>query len=126
MGLLRQGRWFLVIGVVQWLVDWGAMVLLSHIGVGVVRANLTGRICGALFGFWLNGSITFARDDTSPRWRQALRYFVLWCVCAALSTTGVAMVAAHFGLGWAWLAKPLVDGFIAVGSFLASRHWVYR
>jgi len=126
MSLLRQGRWFLVIGVVQWIVDWGAMVLLSHVGFGIVRANLAGRLCGALFGFWLNGRITFAREEASPRWRQALRYVALWCVCAALSTIGVASVAAAFGLGWAWLAKPLMDGLIATGSFLASRHWVYR
>ena len=126
MSLLRQGRWFVLVGAAQWVVDWSAMVLLSHAGVGVVRANLAGRVCGALLGFWLNGSITFARDDASPRWRQGLRYVVLWCVCAALSTTGVATIASMFGLGWAWLAKPLMDGLIAIGSFLVSRHWVYR
>jgi len=126
MSLLRQSRWFVVVGGAQWIVDWSAMVLLSHAGLGVVRANIAGRVGGALLGFWLNGSITFARDDASPRWRQALRYIVLWCVCTALSTTGVATVAEQFGLGWAWLAKPIMDGLIAIGSFLVSRHWVYR
>jgi len=126
MSLLRQGRWFVLVGAMQWAVDWSTMVLLSHVGVGIVRANIAGRVCGALLGFWLNGRITFAREDASSRWRQAPRYIVLWCVCAALSTAGVAMVASEFGLGWAWLAKPLVDGVIAIGSFLVSRHWVYR
>ena len=126
MSLLRQSRWFVLVGAMQWIVDWSAMVLLSHAGVDVVRANIAARVCGAMLGFWLNGSITFAREDAPSRWRQALRYIVLWCVCAAISTTGVATVAGMFGLGWAWLAKPLVDGLIAIGSFLVSRHWVYR
>jgi len=26
----------------------------------------------------------------------------------------------------AWIGKPLVDATLAIGSFLASRHWVYR
>lgn len=126
MSLLRQGRWFVAVGIVQWLVDWGAMVALSHLGVSVVAANVSGRVCGALLGFWLNGAITFANDDAAPRWPQALRYVALWGCNTVLSTFGVATVASICGLRWAWLAKPVVEGVLAIGSFLASKHWVYR
>lgn len=126
MSLLRQGRWFATVGGVQWLVDWCVMFVLSHSGVPVAYANIAGRICGALLGFWLNGRITFARDDRDPRWRQLVRYVVLWCVTTTLSTLGVSALNAAFGLRGAWIGKPIVDGVLAIGSFLASRHWVYR
>jgi putative flippase GtrA len=126
VSLVRQGRFFVLIGVGQWLVDWGLMVGLSHLGIGVVTANIAGRIGGALLGFWLNGSITFARDGRGPGWRQFGRYALLWCANTALSTGAVSVIDANFGLHGAWLVKPLVDGLLALGSFLASRHWVYR
>jgi putative flippase GtrA len=126
MSLLRQGRFFILIGVLQWLVDWGLMVGLSHLGAGVAAANVAGRVSGALLGFWLNGSITFARDGRRPGWRQLGRYVLLWCATTAFSTGAVSLIDADFGLREAWLAKPMVDGVLAIGSFLASRHWIYR
>lgn len=126
MSLLRQGRWFAAVGGVQWLVDWGVMFLLSHAGVPVALANVAGRMSGAAFGFWLNGRITFAREARAPRWRQALRFVALWSATTMLSTLAIAAIDAEFGLRGAWLGKPVVDGVLAVASFLASRHWVYR
>ena len=126
MSIFRQGRFFILIGVLQWLVDWGLMVGLSHLGVSVAVANVAGRVSGALLGFWLNGSITFARDGQRPGWRQLGRYVLLWCATTALSTGAVSLIDAHFGLHDAWLAKPMVDGVLAIGSFLASRYWIYR
>ena len=126
MSLLRQGRWFVVVGVVQWLTDWSVMFLLSRAGVPVAPANVAGRVCGALLGFWLNGRITFATDGRRPGWPKLRRYALLWCANTALSTLGVTAIDAAFGLRGAWIGKPLVDATLAIGSFLASRHWVYR
>ena len=53
MSLGRQGRHYLTIGILQWLVDWGVMVGLSHFGLPVEPANVAGRISGAALGFWL-------------------------------------------------------------------------
>ena len=77
MSLLRQGRHFILIGLLQWLVDWGVMVALSRLGMAVAGANLAGRVGGALLGFWLNGSITFAVPVRSPGLRQLGRYLGL-------------------------------------------------
>lgn len=126
MSLLRQGRSFVLVGIAQWLLDWAVMVVLSHAGVAVPAANVAGRLSGAALGFWLNGSITFSRDGSAPGWRQFARYVLLWCATTLLSTSAVTAIDAAHGLRWAWLAKPLVDGMLAIGSFLASRHWVYR
>jgi hypothetical protein len=51
---------------------------------------------------------------------------LLWCATTVLSTGAVSLIDADFGLRDAWLAKPVVDGLLAIGSFLASRHWIYR
>jgi putative flippase GtrA len=126
VSLLRQSRWFVVVGIVQWAVDWVVMFLLSRAGAPIAAANVAGRISGALLGFWLNGSITFATDGRRPGWRQLGRYVLLWCINTTLSTAGVWAIHAAFGLRGAWIGKPIVDGLLAIGSFLASRHWVYR
>ncbi|HEY6941574.1 GtrA family protein [Dokdonella sp.] len=126
MSLLRQGRSFVAVGVLQWLVDWSVMFALSRAGVSVAAANVAGRMAGALLGFWLNGNYTFAQDAGRPGWRQLGRYVLLWCTSTVFSTAGVSAIDALFGLRGAWLGKPLVDGALALGSFLASRHWVYR
>lgn len=126
MSVLRQGRWFAAVGGAQWLLDWGVMFALSHSGVSIPQANVAGRICGALLGFWLNGSFTFAQGDRRPGWRQLGRFAALWGANTVLSTAGVSAIHAAFGLHGAWLGKPLVDAALAIGSFLASRHWVYR
>lgn len=126
MTLLRQTRRFAAIGGVQWLVDWGMMVVLSHFGMPVMFANVAGRLSGAVFGFWLNGRITFAREDSGSRWRQFGRYSVLWIVSTLVSTGAVTAIDRGFGLGWAWLGKPVVDAVLAIGSFTLSRHWIYR
>ena len=60
MTLGRHARHYLLIGGVQWLVDWGVLVLLTRYGMQVESANVLGRVAGALLGYWLNGKLTFA------------------------------------------------------------------
>ena len=126
MSLLRQGRHYLAIGLLQYVVDWGVMVTLSHIGLAVEIANVAGRVSGAVLGFWLNGRITFAGDETTLGRTQLQRFVLLWLCTTALSTWAVGAVENAAGLRWAWLAKPAVEMLLAGMSFLASRHWVYR
>ena len=126
MSLLRQGRHYLAIGLLQYVVDWGVMVTLSHLGLSVEIANVAGRVSGAVLGFWLNGRITFAGDETTLGRTQLQRFVLLWLCTTALSTWAVGAVENAAGLRWAWLAKPAVELLLAGMSFLASRHWVYR
>ncbi|MGV8941019.1 MAG: GtrA family protein [Lysobacter sp.] len=126
MSLSRQGRHYLAIGIVQWLVDWGVMVALSHFGLRVELANVCGRVSGALLGFWLNGRITFAGEDTRIGRRQFLRFLLMWLVTTALSTWWLGAINQLAGLKWAWLAKPGVELVLGGAGFLLSRHWIYR
>ena len=126
MNLSRQGQHYLAIGLGQWLLDWAVMVALSHYGLSVELANIAGRVSGALIGFWLNGWITFAGDDTVLGRRQLFRFLLMWTLTTAISTWAMGGINHFAGLKWAWLAKPAVE--IALGGigFFLSRHWVYR
>lgn len=126
MSLSRQGRHYLAIGVLQWLLDWAVMVALSHAGMSVATANLAGRITGASLGFWLNGRITFAGEDTRVGSRQLGRFGLMWIATTLLSTWALSSIDRSVGLQWAWLAKPAVELALGIAGFLFSRHWVYR
>lgn len=126
MSLHRQGRHYLMIGGVQWLLDWGVMVLLSYLGMPIEAANICGRVSGATLGFWLNGKFTFASDDTRIGGTQLRRFVLMWLCTTAVSTFAMGQIDAVFGLQWAWLAKPAVELMLGVFGFLLSRHWVYK
>ncbi len=125
--LLRQGGSFLVVGAVQLLVDWALFVALTALGVPAAPANLAGRVGGALLGFWLNGRVTFAQAGSARLgWRRFARFLLVWIPLTVISTLAVAWVAGTLGLAHAWLAKPLVEGALAVVAFFLWRHVVYR
>ncbi len=126
MSLPRQGGHYVVIGGVQWLLDWAVMVALSALGLPVEVANVSGRVCGAAVGFWLNGRITFAGEHTEVGPRQLRRFVTLWLCTTTASTIAMHYIDATAGLASAWLAKPLVDLTLGLTGFLVSRHWVYR
>lgn len=126
MSLTRQGRHYLLIGGIQWLVDWGVMVGLSHLGLPIEPANVAGRISGAILGYWLNGKLTFAGDDTALGRTQLQRFLLMWLFTTALSTLAMGSIDDWFGLKWAWLAKPGVEAVLGLIGFVLSRHWVYK
>lgn len=126
MSLKRHASHYLLIGGIQWLVDWGVMVLLSHWGLRVATANISGRISGALLGYWLNGKVTFAADDTRVGRKQLLRFVLMWLATTIASSWLLTHVNAQFGLKWTWLAKPAVELGLGVIGFFLSRHWVYK
>ena len=126
MTLRRHAASYAVIGIVQWLLDWGVMVLLSHFGLLIEAANICGRISGAMLGFWLNGRFTFAGDDTRIGGTQLRRFVMMWLCTTAASTWAMGHIDAVFGLQWAWLAKPAVELALGVVGFVLSRHWVYK
>ena len=127
MGIVRQGGHFVLIGLLQLLLDWGVFVAATALGLPAIPGNLLARVCGALLGFWLNGRITFAGEAGGRlRWRHLARFVCMWLVLTALSTWLVASSVELVGLKLAWLAKPVVEGALAVLSFFISRHFVYR
>ncbi len=127
MVLLRQGGQYMLVGLAQLLLDWAAFVVATAMGIPAAPGNVIGRTCGALLGFWLNGRYTFARAGQQRLgWARFCRFLVLWLALTALSTLLVSATAHHLGMQWAWLAKPLVEGGLALLSFVLMRQLVYR
>jgi putative flippase GtrA len=125
--LLRQGTHFLAVGALQLLVDWALFVALTALGMPAAPSNLAGRVGGALLGFWLNGRVTFAHAGSARLgWRRFAKFLLVWIPLTAISTLAVTWVAGTLGLAHAWLAKPLVEGALAVVAFFLWRHVVYR
>ncbi len=127
MPLLRQGSQYIVFGLLQLVVDWAIFVGVTALGLHAVPANLLGRTSGALLGFWLNGRYTFAGEDGAHLgWRRFRRFGLLWIGMTIASTVLVHAVEMQLGLRWAWLAKPVVEGGLAMVTFFLLRRLVYR
>ncbi len=126
MSLTREGRDYLAIGLLQWLVDWGVVVALTHIGLIVAPANVAGRITGALIGFWLNGKLTFAGDGNTVGTTQFQRFMTMWVGTTLLSTWALTQIDDVLGLRWVWLAKPAVEVALGIVGFVLSRYWIYK
>lgn len=127
MSLIRQGGSYLIIGLVQLALDWAVLVGATALGMPVAPANLLGRVCGMLLGFWLNGRFTFAREGQHHLgWSRFLRFALLWALLTAISTALLTLAADQLGLRYAWLAKPLVEGGLAGLSFMLMRTFVFR
>ena len=127
VSLLKQGPRFVLVGVAQLVLDWGVFVATSACGVPVAPANLAGRVCGALLGFWLHGRWTFAQDGNARLgWSRLLRFVLVWLLISLVSTWLIARVASTLTLQDAWLAKPVVEVALAAVAFFLWRHVVYR
>ena len=127
MTLVRQGSYYIIIGMVQLLLDWLVFVGSTALGLPVAPANIVGRLAGMLLGFWLNGRYTFAAGGQQRLgWKRFARFFLLWILLTAASTLLVTAADHALGLQYAWLAKPLVEGGLALVSFMLLRHVVYR
>ena len=124
---LRQGATYVVVGLAQLVLDSAVFVATTAAGMPVAPGNVLGRIAGALAGYWLNGRITFAAGGEARLGRGSfVRFLAWWLGFTVLSTAAMAMIATRLGIGHAWIAKPLVEGVLAVAGFFLLRHWVYR
>ena len=126
MTLRRHLGGYAVIGLLQWLVEYGLMLALSEWVMPVEPANVIGRLAGAILGFWLNGKWTFAGDDTHVGRHAAARFVAMWLALTVLNTWIVAAIDDRYGLGLAQLLKPGADLVSGGVGFLLSRHWVYK
>lgn len=126
MTLKRHLGGYAVIGLAQWLVEYGLMVSLSEWLMPVEPANVIGRVVGACLGFWLNGKWTFAGDGTHVGGQAAMRFLLMWLALTLLNTWLVGAIDEHFGLRKAQAFKPALDVLCGGIGFLLSRHWVYK
>lgn len=126
MSLKRHLGRYAISGLLQWALEYTVVLALSQWLLPIAPANVIGRVCGALCGFWLNGRWTFAGEDHGLGKRAILRFFLVWAAMTALNTTWVGVTAHYADLHTAQLLKPAGDLLTAGLGFLLSRHWIYR
>ncbi len=122
----RQILSYGIVGIGQIGVDWLAFVCLSKLGITLGLANVTGRICGALAGFWLNGRWTFSGNSSKLGLRHLLRFTTSWSIMTIISTAVVLLVGHSHGLKWTWIVKPFADTALAAMGFVISKYWIYH
>lgn len=123
---LRQGGMFVAVGLAQVALDSSIFIALTASGVPVAIANVFSRMSGACLGFLLNGRYTFAEGGPARNTPYHLGRFALaWSSLTVASTLIVHTIAQMKSLHGAWLAKPLVEGSMAVVGFFVWRHWVF-
>ena len=107
------------------VVDWLAFVSLTSLGVDIGVANVVARLCGAAFGYVLNGTVTFSSEGARVIGvGSGARFVTTWCAMTLLGT--LALVALNsLQLAPAWLMKLVVEACLAVVSFVVMRTWVY-
>lgn len=126
MTLQRHLGRYAISGLLQWALEYALVLALSQWLLPLAPANVIGRVCGALLGFWLNGRWTFAGQEHRLGKRAALRFALAWVTLTALNTGWVAGIGQLAGLRAAQMLKPVGDGLTAGLGFLLSRHWIYR
>ncbi len=126
--VVRQLFLYGLVGGAQLLLDYAVFVGLTALGLAVIPANLIGRVVGACLGYILNRRVTFA-SSAGEKGRErgmVLRFCVVWIGLTIVGTTVLDLLSAWIDLKAAWIAKPVVDGLLAVAGFLLSRYWIYR
>ncbi|WP_223483276.1 GtrA family protein [Stenotrophomonas sp. OVS01A] len=129
--VVRQLVLYGVVGGAQLLLDYAVFVGLTAAGLAVISANLIGRVSGACVGYFLNRHITFAgigqdRRQASHERGRMIRFAIAWVGLTFLGTAALELLAANVDLKATWVAKPVIDGLLAVFGFVLSRHWIYR
>jgi putative flippase GtrA len=125
--LSKQLVLFVMVGLVLVLVDWATFSLLFYLGMPLAPANVLGRAAGACLGFYLNGRITFAEAGVARLGRhRMLRFIIAWVAWTALGTLLMHHSREIFGDQAPYLAKPVIEAFLAGLGFLSSRFYIYR
>ncbi|MGY0504858.1 GtrA family protein [Luteimonas sp. e5] len=125
MSLRRHAGGYLLVGVIQWLVEYAVMVSLSAWLLPVEPANILGRVCGALLGYWLNGRFVFSGEGRALDRAAFVRFVIMWLALTGLNTAILDWIDDHHGLKVTWAGKPGVDVFTGLIGFWLSRNWVY-
>lgn len=127
---MRQVAFFVLAGLIQAAVDTVLFGTLLAMGMPTARSNVVSRVCAALLGFALNRYGTFGhRADNWKRFGGSLwRFVVLFAFLTLASTGSILFLERQLGasFGEQLVYKIGVEALLAVLSFFASRHWVYR
>ncbi|MEX1829933.1 GtrA family protein [Luteibacter sp. CQ10] len=124
----RQMVLYVTFGLTQLLIDWAGFLVLTHLGLSIAAANPSSRLFAAIVGYVLNATLTFrtSPEDRHVNLASFLRYATLWVATTAISTALISGAALLLGKEALPVVKILIEGAMAVVSFLTMKFWVYR
>lgn len=110
---------FLLVGVLNTAIGYALFVGFILVGTSTMVAVAASTALGALFNFRSIGVIVFASRDVSllPRF---LAVYVAQCAVNSLLLAGLHII----GMG-PLIAQLLLLPFLATGTYLAMRNWVF-
>lgn len=122
---MRQGVLFILVGLMQVVIDLLVFVLLTALGLEIGVANVVARLSGAALGYALNGMLTFSGDAGRViSVGSGIRFLAAWVSMTAVGTLSLIGLNT-LQIAAPWLMKLLVEANLAVVSFIVMRTWVY-
>jgi putative flippase GtrA len=113
------------VGIGVFGVDFSAFITLTAVGgLGPLWANPISRTLGAVACFFGQRFITFGRRDTATLVPLALRFVLVFLLALGLSQVYLWFIHHVCGLPAA-IAKPLAEGLVFFGNFLALGRWAF-
>lgn len=94
---LVQFLLFMLVGFVNWLVNYAAYSILVSLGVNYIISNIGGFILSVISSYLLNGKFVFKKEDDEGErvwWRVLLRLYV--------SYAGTGLILSNILL-WLWI-----------------------
>jgi putative flippase GtrA len=122
IGVLWQFTSFVVVGASNTAISLVSYTVLLWAGVAYALAGAIAYVLGAVNGYVLNRRWTFSAHDTTAR---RMKYGVVQ-VAALGVTTALLWLLVSVGDVGRIAAYALAVPVVTVGTFLASRGWVFR
>ncbi len=126
MTLIKHASKYTLVGILEWAVDYLVTLALRAWLMPIEPANVIGRMAGAGLGFWINGTHTFASENSGIGRRQFARYAVMWILTTILDTWLLRIVDQQSDFHGVAIGKPFVDFLCGTIGFFLSRHWIYK
>lgn len=121
--VLDIGLYSLLIALSQGSVNAGSMSL----EVQMLAATIIARVLSSIVNYILNQKAVFQSNASMKK--TVWKYYLLACVQAALAYGGVYLIALLFGpetIVAKFIAKPVVDVILFLGSYQIQQRWVFR
>jgi putative flippase GtrA len=107
------------------LCDWFVFIALDWLGVSYVFAQMTSRIFGGVFSFFVNRGWTFDARDGGYLTRKGRRFLLLYAFSYCLSISLLYVFVDMIGVPM-YIAKILADSTCLVINFVTMRTYVFK